>query len=132
MDAETDIVESKVFRLAKRRKFARTRTASDKDDSEPQHNVIASPDNRAEAADSSLQGVPRLHKIKSRKNGIMFSNTVTRSSDPPATTDTSAIDPDAERIKAVSDRFVTHSGQVVDVDKHMFVLSSIQKDKNRK
>jgi hypothetical protein len=127
MDAEPDAAVGTVFRPVKRRKFTRSRRASENSDSEPQRDIAASPDNRGDAADASASGLLRLQKSKARKNGIMFSNTMARTSEPPPSTDIALIDPEAERFKAVSDRFVAHSGQVVDIDKHMFVLPSPHK-----
>lgn len=126
MDEESDAAVETVFRPAKRRKFTRTKGPSEDSDLEVQRELPASPDNPTEAIGAPVSAVLRLHRGRARKNGISFSNIVVRTSEPRApSTDISLIDPEAERVKAVSDRFVAHSGQVVDVDRHMFVLPSL-------
>ena len=126
MDAETDPAMTAAFRPAKRRKFTRNRRASESEEPEPQRVDTASPEPDLGPVSVHVSDVVRLRKNKSRKNGIEFSNTKTRSSEPPLSpTDLATAGDDGERLKAISDRFVTHSGQVVDVDKHMFVFPSI-------
>ncbi len=122
MDAKSDAMEATAFRLVKRRKFTRNRRASQSDESEPGRVDTASPDNNSEAVNAHVSDILRLPKNRARKHGIEFSNTRTRSSEPPQSSDLAIIDNDAEKLKAISDRFVGHSGQVIDVDEHMFVF----------
>ncbi len=123
MDAEADTAMAATFRPAKRRKFTRDRRISDGQESKPQPVDTASPESSASTAAVHISDLVRLRKNKSRKTGIEFSNTRTRSSEPPpSATDLATDGDDEERLKAISDRFVTHSGQIVDVDKHMFVF----------
>lgn len=126
MDTESIALEATAFRPAKRRKFTRNRRASESDESRLGSD---SPDNDSEAVNAHVADILRLRKTKTRRNGIEFSNTRTRSSAPPpsSSTDLAVVDTDTERLKAISDRFVAHSGQVVDVDRHMFVFPSIIK-----
>jgi hypothetical protein len=123
MDAQPDAVEGTFFRPAKRRKFTRNRRASEDDQQETPRDETTSPDNNGDPVNATVSDVLRLQKSKARRNGIVFSNTNTRTSEPPPSTDLAVVDPDAERMRAISDRFVGHSGQVIDVDKHMFVVS---------
>lgn len=126
MDAETDTAITAAFRPAKRRKFTRNRRASDSQESQPQLMETASPEPNSGAASIHVSDILRLRKNKGRKIGIEFSNTRTRSSEPPPSSTNLATDgEDGQILKAISDRFVTHSGQIVDVDKHMFVFLPI-------
>ncbi len=126
MDVEADTAMAAAFRPAKRRKFTRNRRASDSQESESQGVNTASPESNTGAASVHVSDILRLRKNKSRKVGIEFSNTTTRNSEPPpSSTDLATDGEGGERLKAISDRFVTHSGQIVDVDKHMFVFPPI-------
>ena len=127
MDTELTSVESTAFRPAKRRKFTRNRRAPESDELQPLRLDSDSLDNDSEALVAPVADILRLRKTKTRRNGIEFSNIRTRSSEPPpvSSADQAVVDSDKERLKAITDRFVAHSGQVVDVDRHMFVLSSI-------
>lgn len=123
MDTELGRLEATAFRPAKRRKYTRNRRASDGDELGSRLVDTAAPDNDPEGVIAPVTNILRLRKHKIRKHGIEFSNTRTLVSEPsPSSTDLAIIDADAERIKAISDRFVAHSGQVVDVDTHMFVF----------
>lgn len=121
METESVPVEGIAFRPAKRRKFTRNRRLSVTADSDPQPTDTACSDNDIEAVDAPVSEMLRLRKKKLHRNGIEFSNTRTRSAEPPPPAP-ATVDINAERIKAISDRFVAHSGQVVDVDRHMFVF----------
>ncbi len=126
MDVEGDTAMTAAFRPAKRKNFTRNRRASDSQESEPQAVDTDSPESNSGTASLHVSEILRLRKNKSRKIGIEFSNTRTRGSEPPpSSTDLATDGEDGERLKAISDRFVTHSGQIVDVDKHMFVIPPI-------
>lgn len=126
MDTEVMDAEATAFRPIKRRKFTRNIRASETNDSQIRRLDIDSPDDDGlDAIDIPISDILRLRKTKTRRNGIEFSNTRPRNSESPlpsTSTDITLIDPDTQRMKAISDRFVAHSGQVVDVDRHMFVL----------
>jgi hypothetical protein len=127
MDTEMAVVESTAFRPAKRRKFTRNRRGAESDDLQASRLDTDSPDTDSEEPIAPLADIVRLRKTKMRRNGIEFSNMGTRSSEPPpaSSADQAVVDSEKERLKAITDRFVAHSGQVVDVDRHMFVLLSI-------
>jgi hypothetical protein len=127
MDTESIAVEATAFRPAKRRKFTRNRRAPESDEPQASRLNSDSSENDSEALNAPVADILRLRKTKTRRNGIEFSNIRTRSSEPPPASfaDQAVADSEKERLKAISDRFVAHSGQVVDVDRHMFVLLSI-------
>lgn len=127
MDTKLTAVKSTAFRPAKRRKFTRNRRAPESDELQPPRLDSDSLDNDSEALIAPVADILRLRKTKTRRNGIEFSNIRTRSSEPPPAScaDQAVVDSEKERLKAITDRFVAHSGQVVDVDRHMFVLLSI-------
>jgi hypothetical protein len=128
MDTGPTVIEETSFRLAKRRKFMRNRRASKSDEQEPSRIPTASPENDSDALDAPVRDILRHRMSRTRKAGIEFTNKRGRSPEPaPPSPEPSAVDPEAERMKAISDRFVAHSGQVVDVDKHMCVSPTIQK-----
>ncbi|EFE38654.1 hypothetical protein TRV_06703 [Trichophyton verrucosum HKI 0517] len=118
-------VDAPLFNPAKRRKFMRRRA----DDTRPEDEVEAkastptAPDTPASSAPDGVEtdemgvaDILRLRKNKARKGGIEFSTSRSSRSD--------ALVPAAEttaegRLSGISDRFVGHSGQKVDVDKHI-------------
>jgi hypothetical protein len=127
MDIET-AGNSALFRPAKRRKFQRTRRLTEDGDT---HAELASPETGGRDASDHPPDEPALTEIlrqrktnKNRRQGIEFS-TMRPSAAIESTMSHSltTIEPQVDRLKAISDRFVGHTGQVVDVDKHMFVLS---------
>lgn len=123
MDTESVTFGGAAFRPTKRRKFTRTRRVSESDASEPGKDHPTPPENNGDVIDPPISDALRLRRNRLRKPGIEFSTTRPQSSEPPPPSTESAIsDPQAESMKAISDRFVAHSGQVIDVDKHMFVL----------
>jgi Hepatocellular carcinoma-associated antigen 59 len=125
MDTESNTVEATAFRPIKRRKFTRNRQASESDELTLDQVGTGSPNNDSAAVHTPASDIVRLRRSRPRKNGIEFTNTRARSSEPPPqSSGRTVVDTETERIKAISDRFVAHSGQVVDVDRHMFVLPS--------
>lgn len=126
MDVET-AEHSPLFRPAKRRMFQRARRSTEDRDI----NVgLASLESASrEAAEHSLDE-PALTEIlrrrktsKNRRQGIEFSTPKpSTASEPTMSISLTTIEPQVDRVQAISDRFVGHTGQVVDVDKHMFVL----------
>ncbi|EGE03366.1 hypothetical protein TEQG_02400 [Trichophyton equinum CBS 127.97] len=130
-------VDAPLFNPAKRRKFMRRRA----DDTRPEDEVEAkastttAPDAPASMApdgvetdDIGVADVLRLRKNRSRKGGIEFSTSRSSRSDalvPAAETTTDG------RLSGISDRFVGHSGQKVDVDKHMMAFIEAEMAKRR-
>lgn len=118
--------ELPIFRANKRRKFAREKaiklpiSPGDTQDQEV-------PDNEASHSDDETN-VSSLIKLRnqnrSRNVGVRFSQDKRAEED--GALDNLAltkVDPDEERLRDISNRFVGGTGQVVDVDKHMFVSS---------
>jgi hypothetical protein len=95
-------------------------------------------DNRSMSAQEEDTGVTfaeimRLRKpYRGRKAGIEFSTDSSKSrsrmgggdDDPASPGALISQDSEAERLRAISNRFTPHSGQKVDVDKHMYVSVS--------
>ncbi|PWY69174.1 hypothetical protein BO94DRAFT_527309 [Aspergillus sclerotioniger CBS 115572] len=118
-----------LFRPGKRRKFQRRRPEST--DEEPQlttegaarisESSTPSPwqESSGFISPSEVLRSRRLHRA--RKGGIEFSATAPSSAgNRQATVSTvAAEDLDSERMRAMCDRFTAHTGQTVDVDKHM-------------
>lgn len=126
MDIDTTL-SSVLFRPAKRRKFQRTRHLTEDGDI---HAELASSETGACGARDDSPDEPAFTEIlrqrktnRNRRQGIEFSpmtpNAVTESS---TSNNLTAMAPQVARLRTISDRFVGHTGQVVDVDKHMFVL----------
>ncbi|OOF90767.1 hypothetical protein ASPCADRAFT_10219 [Aspergillus carbonarius ITEM 5010] len=128
MDPEID--PASLFRSGKRRKFQRRRPASN--DEEPQLSTeeaarILKPstpspwqESTGSISASEVLRSRRLHRA--RKGGIEFSATSRSSAGNVSKATVSAVaaeDLDNERMRAMCDRFTAHTGQTVDVDKHM-------------
>jgi hypothetical protein len=127
MDRE-NAQNSGLFRPAKKRKFQRsTRPTEDGD----LHAELAPSDlpprdeNDRPSDELALTQILRLRKTnKNRRQGIEFSTIrPSTTTEPTMSNSLATVQPEVHRLKAISDRFVGHTGQVVDVDKHMFVLS---------
>ena len=129
MDPEID--PASLFRSGKRRKFQRRRPASN--DEEPQLSTeeaarILKPstpspwqESTGSISASEVLRSRRLHRA--RKGGIEFSATSRSSAGNVSKATVSAVaaeDLDNERMRAMCDRFTAHTGQTVDVDKHMY------------
>ncbi|OJJ57820.1 hypothetical protein ASPSYDRAFT_153604 [Aspergillus sydowii CBS 593.65] len=125
MDTEVEQNPEVLFRPAKRRKFQRRRPedtggqqkqASNEDI--PATQSLGDDSETAQAADAFR--LRRRHR--SRKGGIEFSTTPRPTADQTGQASLSAPteeDVDNERLRAMCDRFTAHTGQTVDVDKHM-------------
>jgi hypothetical protein len=126
MDTEVEQNPEVLFRPAKRRKFQRRRPedtggqqkqASNEDI--PATQSLGDDSETAQAADAFR--LRRRHR--SRKGGIEFSTTPRPTADQTGQASLSAPteeDVDNERLRAMCDRFTAHTGQTVDVDKHMY------------
>ena len=135
MDTNPTLNPETLFRPAKRRKFLRRRPEDtledfrnenrrDDRDSDPTAPSQTQADNDT-VHPTDLVRLRRLHRF--RKGGIGFSTTSRQSAnnDKQAVVSTgSAEDLEAQRIQAMCDRFTAHTGQTVDVDKHMYDLAS--------
>jgi hypothetical protein len=127
MDIETE-ENPALFRPAKRRKFQRSRRPTEDEDL---HTELACPESPARDDIEHSPDEPALTEIlrqrkttKTRRQGIEFSTLRPSSAtEPTMSNGLTVIKPQVERLRAISDRFVGHTGQVVDVDKHMFVLA---------
>ena len=122
------------FRAAKKRKFVRRgredggdinwHTAADPNTSQDGQGG----DGDGVPGDSKISDILRLRKVnRSRRLGVEFSSTKPTTTEPLG--DWNALtmrDNKADELKPISDRFVGHTGQVVDVNQHMFVLLSHQ------
>jgi hypothetical protein len=104
-----------VFRAPKRRKFFKS-TAEDVD--EPQVDA-----HHGSSSDGELEvGVVRKSKTsRAPKKGMTFSNTVVRNREEESALALLQAEPSSGGFKDMSNRFVSSTGQVVDVDKHMYV-----------
>ncbi|KAL4874177.1 hypothetical protein BDV12DRAFT_159258 [Aspergillus spectabilis] len=126
MDTNVEPRPEVLFRPVKRRKFQRRRPEDTDVQQEtqpsPEHiSASQSPQDDSETvltADSlRLRRLPR-----SRKGGIEFSTTSRPTADQPNQASLSAStaeDMESQRLRAMCDRFTAHTGQTVDVDKHM-------------
>jgi hypothetical protein len=116
--------ETAIFRPAKRGKFIRSH-GSRADDEVDAPVVVSSSalDQDAGHEDSNVSSILRLRRQqRSHATGVRFSNSRTATvEDVAGTTALVPADDPLDTIKGIADRFVGHSGQVVDVDKHMCV-----------
>lgn len=133
---ETEISETPVvsFRPVKRQKFLRKRVDDSDDVPTPESAVTEhrttseerQNDNR-ELQDTSNQSevsnIMRPRKVqRMRRGGIEFSTTSSQAADKNHSLTLSVEDTEADILKARLDRFTAHTGQKVDVDKHMYVV----------
>ncbi|KAM5469091.1 hypothetical protein MauCBS54593_004443 [Microsporum audouinii] len=131
-------VDTPQFNPAKRRKFMRRRAddARAEDEGEAKastlvaSNTSTSPaQDDAETDDTGVADIVRPRKLhRARRGGIEFSTSRSSRSE--------ALVPAAEaaadgRLSGISDRFVGHSGQKVDVDKHMMAFIEAEMAKRR-
>ncbi|CAK48903.1 hypothetical protein AnigIFM59636_010573 [Aspergillus niger] len=134
---EPEIDPASLFRPGKRRKFQRRRP-EDNDEESPSATedvaLISESSTPSSWQEPSPNSVPTADILRSRrlqrarKGGIEFSAT----SRPPAgknsQTAVSTVaeeDQENERLRAMCDRFTAHTGQTVDVDKHMYGSPSL-------
>lgn len=141
MDTEVDIAPEPVFRPAKRRKFLRRRP----DDNTEENGAAASPaaessekaqlapESQATLDEDKEEIMPAASVVRLRrphavhKGGIRFSATSRPGKDDGRQQQTAlgpAVNPEKEKLQAMCDRFTAYTGQTVDVDKHMYGLSS--------
>ncbi|KAL2866366.1 telomere length and silencing 1 family protein [Aspergillus lucknowensis] len=126
MDTDVGPDPDVLFRPVKRRKFQRRRPDDTDSQQETQASNDASETQGLQGGTHSLQTadalrIRRLHR--SRKGGIEFSTTsrpTTEQRDRASLSTETAEDIEDERLRAMCDRFTAHTGQTVDVDKHMY------------
>lgn len=130
MSSEPDLAPETLFRPVKRRKFMRKRL-DDNDTDSPSHESVAGSSgqhSRPQEIQADYEeegqstGVARLRRPHpARKGGIAFSTkSQLGKDDNQSMALTPAKDTEQERIQAMCDRFTGHTGQTVDVDKHMY------------
>ncbi|KAL5048534.1 hypothetical protein BDW71DRAFT_24056 [Aspergillus fruticulosus] len=114
------------FRPVKKRKFQRRRpedTDGQQETQAPHEDISASQSSLNEPEAAQAADALRLRRLhRSRKGGIEFTtrprptaDQADRASFPAAIEE----DTESERLRAMCDRFTAHTGQAVDVDKHM-------------
>lgn len=131
MDTETAEV---LFRPVKRQKFIRKRTDKSSDlqtSSQPfdQQDANQTSDRSSlvgDLEDISEDGIPRVVQLRKpnrlRRGGIEFSTNSKQNLDNKLHPGLAAEDTETDVIRAKFDRFTAHTGQKVDVDKHMYGL----------
>lgn len=137
MDTD-DIAPESLFRSAKRRKFVRRRPDDNSEDTTAGDRVADSnkKDDRTPGSQSSPDGdedtestgVVRLRRPhRTRKGGIAFSATSGSGKDDSRQTALGPTrDHEKETVQDMGDRFTGHTGQTVDVDRHMYEDSSMR------
>lgn len=120
MDTEVPAAEEAIhFRSSKRRKVNRvSRPEPDENGDTSGLDTTAVQEHGDTASEVEAIRAPRA---KSRKVGIIFSNSGSRNAALEPADLESKPDLHADQMVAITSRFVTHSDQVVDVDKHMCV-----------
>lgn len=133
MDAEADPLTEPIFRPVKRRKFARRRPDDNSEDAGTTDDFAGESNEQDRAAlpprslldddqDEGTTSVVRLRRAHpARKGGIGFSATSHLGKDGSRQTGLVPVeDQEKQRVRAMGDRFTGHTGQMVDVDKHMY------------
>lgn len=129
MDSEPDVAPESLFRPVKRRKFMRKRPNDDTDNdrtNDAGSDRNSCPREEIQSTGQNDEGeateVVRLRRPPpARKGGIGFSTKSRLGQDETQSSAlASAEDLEQERIQAMRDRFTGHTGQMVDVDKHMY------------
>lgn len=133
MDAEADPLTEPIFRPVKRRKFARRRLDDNSEEAGTTDGFTGESNEQDRAAlpsqslhdddpNAESTSVVRLRRAHpARKGGIGFSATSRLGKDGSRQTGlVSVVDQEKEQVRAMGDRFTGHTGQMVDVDKHMY------------
>lgn len=124
---DQDVESEPLFRQFKKRKFLRKRDEVKDKTQEPSvtesHESPLLPTDESDK--SNIAELLRGRKTdQSRWHGVKFTNTSKSLGDKQSNISPESSvrhDPEAERFKAITERFVPHTDQPVDVDKHMFV-----------
>lgn len=124
MDTELQPAPESLFRPVKRRKFLRRRPDHEQEDNEVNGDSGRDTESFTAQTPQETDDVVRLRRPqRTRKGGIEFSTTGSRQTtdnDAQAVAQRSAEETEDERLRAMCDRFTVHTGQTVDVDKHMY------------
>lgn len=136
MDTEADSTPEPLFRSVKKRKFLRRRPDHDQETQEntPEtsnengHDAAAAAAGSAGSTTEETPDVVRLRRPQRvRKGGIEFSTTTRQTADNGSGSGSQAVEAhqeadegDETNVLAMCDRFTAHTGQTVDVDKHMY------------
>lgn len=124
MDTEADSTPEPLFRSVKRRKFLRRRPDHEQD--APENTPEASNESGHDATTEETADVVRLRRPQRvRKGGIEFSTTTRQIADDGSQAveaQQETDEGDEANVLAMCDRFTAHTGQTVDVDKHMYGL----------
>ncbi|KAL4901948.1 hypothetical protein BDW74DRAFT_181387 [Aspergillus multicolor] len=135
MDTDCDPHSEVVFRPGKRRKYQRRRL-EETDSQEIQASseaVLTSQYPHHDPEVGQAVDALRIRRLRrSRRGGIEFSTTPRPTTDHMSRTALSVAteeDIESERLRAMCDRFTAHTGQTLDVDKHMmaFIESELAK-----
>ncbi|GES62694.1 hepatocellular carcinoma-associated antigen 59-domain-containing protein [Aspergillus terreus] len=128
MDTDVNPNPETLFRPVKRRKFLRRRPEEPQDEPQADSSSPApsqpQPQDETQASDGvHPTDIARLRRLqRARKGGIEFSATSRQTAEHAsknALSTASADEIESERIRAMCDRFTGHTGQTVDVDRHM-------------
>lgn len=129
MDTDVNPNPETLFRPVKRRKFLRRRPEAPQDEPQADSSSPApsqpQPQDETQASDGvHPTDIARLRRLqRARKGGIEFSATSRQAAEHAsknALSTASADEIESERIRAMCDRFTGHTGQTVDVDRHMY------------
>lgn len=127
MDTELGTAPESLFRPVKRRKFLRRRPDHEREDAQDNAQGVNDENSRnfQDSADNTQQetdDVVRLRRPqRTRKGGIEFSTTSRQTTNnSQSVTPTQTEEAEDDTVLAMCDRFTAHTGQTVDVDKHMY------------
>lgn len=129
MDTEVESNPEPLFRPVKKRKFLRRRPDHEQEDSQESATEIKDASSRntqnppAHTTEETDDVVRLRRPQRTRKGGIEFSTTsrqTTNSGSQAVTAPPNPEETEDDRILAMCDRFTAHTGQTVDVDKHMY------------
>ena len=137
---DTEVSETPVvsFRPVKRQKFLRKRVEESDDVPTPESAVTDTEQHRRRdraiiqsckmlATKARCQISCDRESLSARRGGIEFSTSSSQAADKNKNMALTIEDTEADILKARLDRFTAHTGQKVDVDKHMYVvLHSLQ------
>lgn len=130
LHASSDLPEP-LFRPVKKRKFLRRRADTDAEDLQLDTPAERSPPNHHSSnANNATQptGVNHIRRTqRTRKGGIEFSASSRHGgNEPQPAIGPSAADLEGDGIQRMCDRFTGHTGQAVDVDKHMYAFLTLR------
>ena len=128
MDTELGTPPESLFRPVKRRKFLRRRPDHEQEEAQDNAQGVNDDNGRnvhdsTENAQQETDDVVRLRRPqRTRKGGIEFSTTSrqTANNSQAVTPTQTAEEAEDDTVLAMCDRFTAHTGQTVDVDKHMY------------